>query len=67
MINRMQATTRSLSNTTEGLSAARARIRDTDYASATTALVKQQIIQQASVSLLTQANLRPQSVLSLLN
>lgn len=64
--NRFQSTIRNLSNISENLSASRSQIRDTDFASATAELTKNQIIQQASSSILAQANQRPQAALSLL-
>lgn len=50
----------------ENLSAARSRIRDADYAAETAALTRAQILQQAGLASLAQANAAPQSVLSLL-
>lgn len=64
--NRFQSTIRNLSNISENLEGARSRIRDTDFASETAELTRNQIIQQASVSVLSQANQRPQTALSLL-
>ncbi len=64
--NRFQSTIRNLSSISENLSAARSRIRDTDFASETADLTRNQIVQQASVSVLSQANQRPQTALSLL-
>lgn len=64
--NRFQSTIRNLSNISENVSAARSRIRDTDFAAETAELTRWQIIQQASTTVLTQANQRPQSALSLL-
>ncbi|MDO6476505.1 flagellin [Alteromonas sp. 1_MG-2023] len=64
--NRFQSTIRNLSSISENLSTARSRIRDTDFASETAELTRNQIIQQASVSVLSQANQRPQTALSLL-
>ncbi|QPG04965.1 flagellin FliC [Salinimonas marina] len=64
--NRFQSTIRNLSNISENLSAARSRIRDTDFATETAELTRNQIVQQASVSVLSQANQRPQTALSLL-
>ena len=64
--NRFQSTIRNQSNITENLSAARSRIQDTDFASETANLTKMQILQQASQSILSQANQRPQVALSLL-
>lgn len=48
------------------MDAARSRIRDTDFAAETAQLTKLQILQQAGISVLSQANQAPQSVLSLL-
>lgn len=64
--NRFQSTIRNLSNVEENLSSARSRIKDTDFASETANLTRNQIIQQASISVLSQANQQPQSALSLL-
>ena len=64
--NRFQSTIRNLSNISENASSARSRIRDTDFASETAALTRFQIIQQASTTVLAQANQRPQAALSLL-
>jgi flagellin len=65
--NRFQSTIRNLSNISENIAAARSRIRDTDFAVETAELTKNQIIQQASLSVLSQANQRPQAALSLLS
>ncbi len=64
--NRFQSTIRNLSNISENVAAARSRIRDTDFASETAELTRNQIIQQASISVLSQANQRPQTALTLL-
>ncbi|MEG3766905.1 flagellin [Alteromonas sp. 14N.309.X.WAT.G.H12] len=64
--NRFQSTIRNLSSISENVSAARSRIRDTDFASETAELTRNQIIQQASTTVLSQANQRPQSALQLL-
>lgn len=64
--NRFQSTIRNLSNISENIAGARSRIRDTDFATETAELTRNQIIQQASLSVLSQANQRPQSALSLL-
>lgn len=64
--NRFQSTIRNLSNISENVSAARSRIRDTDFAVETAELTRWQIIQQASITVLGQANQRPQSALQLL-
>ena len=55
-----------LANVSVNASAARSRVEDTDYASATTELAKTQIIAQAATAMLAQANQIPQTVLSLL-
>lgn len=64
--NRFQSTIRNLSNISENVAAARSRIRDTDFAIETAELTRWQIIQQASITVLGQANQRPQSALQLL-
>ena len=64
--NRFQSTIRNLSNISENVSAARSQIKDTDFATETANLTRNQIIQQASTTILSQANQRPQSALSLL-
>lgn len=56
--NRFQSTIRNQSNIAENLSAARSRIQDTDFATETANLTKMQILQQASQSILSQANQR---------
>jgi len=55
-----------LSEASQNMSASRSRILDTDYATETSSLAKQQIISQAATAMLAQANQQPQSVLSLL-
>lgn len=64
--NRFQSTIRNLSNISENVSSARSRIRDTDFATETANLTRNQIIQQASTTILSQSNQRPQAALSLL-
>jgi flagellin len=64
--NRFQSTIRNQSNVAENLSAAKSRIKDTDFATETANLTKMQILQQASQTILSQANQRPQAALSLL-
>ena len=64
--NRFQSTVRNLSNISENVSGARSRIRDTDFSVETAELTRNQIIQQASTTILSQANQRPQAALSLL-
>ena len=64
--NRFQSTIRNLTNIAENVSGARSRIKDTDFAVETAELTRNQIVQQASLTVLSQANQRPQSALSLL-
>jgi flagellin len=64
--NRLQHTVNSLSVAAENASAAESRIRDTDMAKEMTSFTRSQILQQAGVSMLAQANSAPQSVLKLL-
>ena len=63
---RFESTIGNLEIGSENLSAARSRIRDTDFAAETAELTRVQILQQAGVAMLSQANSAPQSVLSLL-
>ena len=64
--NRFQSTISNLNNVAENASAARSRIGDTDYAAETAQLAKNQVLQQAGLAVLAQANASSQSVLSLL-
>jgi len=64
--NRFDSTISNLQNVAENASAARGRIQDTDYATETANLTKNQILQQAGTAILAQANQLPQAVLSLL-
>ncbi|MBW1776922.1 MAG: flagellin [Deltaproteobacteria bacterium] len=64
--NRLESTIANLQNVSENLSAARSRILDADIAQETSSLVKQNILQQAGVAILAQANQAPQLALSLL-
>ncbi len=64
--NRFESTIANLSNVSENLSAARSRILDADIAQETSEMTKQNILQQAGVSILAQANQAPQLALSLL-
>jgi flagellin len=64
--NRFESTISNLSNIAENLSAARSRIMDADIAQETSAMTKNNILQQAGVSILAQANQAPQLALSLL-
>ncbi len=64
--NRFEVTIANLQSVSENISAARARILDADFAAETAALAKAQIMQQAGIAMLAQANMLPQTVLSLL-
>ncbi len=64
--NRLESTINNLTTTSENLSASRSRILDADFAAETASLSRNQIIQQAGVSILAQANQQPQIALSLL-
>ncbi len=64
--SRFESVVANLSVTSENLSAARSRIQDADFAQETAQLTKNQILQQAGISILSQANSQPQLVLSLL-
>jgi flagellin len=64
--NRFESIIANLNNVSENLSAARSRILDADIAMETSAMTKANILQQAGVSILAQANQTPQLALSLL-
>ena len=64
--NRLSSTVNNLNSIVENSSAARSRIRDTDFTKETAELTKNQILQQAGTSILAQANQLPQAALSLL-
>jgi len=64
--SRFNSTIANLASNVENLSSARSRIRDTDFAVETAELTRVQILQQAGVAMLSQANAAPQSVLALL-
>jgi flagellin len=65
--SRFESTIRNLSNNIENLNVARSRILDADFAAETAALSKNQILQQAGIAVLSQANALPQGVLKLLS
>ena len=65
-MNRMEMTQKGIDIASENLAASESRIRDADMAKTITDHVKNQILQQASVSLLSQANTNSQNVLALL-
>ncbi|MDR3630582.1 MAG: flagellin [Desulfocapsaceae bacterium] len=64
--NRFQSTISNLSNVSENLSAARSQIMDADVAQETSNMTKENILQQAGVAILAQANQAPQLALTLL-
>ncbi|QBM16407.1 B-type flagellin [Marinobacter sp. JH2] len=64
--NRFESTIANLGTSVENLSASNSRILDADFAAETANLAKSQVLQQAGISVLAQANARPQQVLSLL-
>ena len=65
-MNRFEATITNLRNAAENQTAAMSRIMDADFAQETAALTKGQVLQQAGVAILAQANQAPQAVLGLL-
>jgi len=64
--NRFETTIANLGTTSENLTAARSRIQDADFAAESAELARTQVLQQAGLSVLAQANARPQQVLQLL-
>ncbi len=64
--SRFESTIANLQAVSENLAASRGRIQDADFAAETAALTKAQILQQAGVAVLSQANAQPQLALSLL-
>lgn len=66
VINRLSSAADNLTNISQNVSESRSRVLDTDYAAATTELARTQIIAQAGMAVLAQANQQPQAVLSLL-
>jgi flagellin len=64
--NRFESVVASLQTSSESLSAARSRILDTDFAAETANLTKGQILQQAGMAMLSQANSLPQNIMTLL-
>ena len=66
LINRLEFTIENLDMTSENLSASESRIRDADMAREMMSLTQANVLQQAAISMLAQANQAPQSVLQLL-
>ncbi|GAA5645439.1 MULTISPECIES: flagellin [Vibrio] len=67
MQNRFGHAINNLDNVHENLAASNSRIKDTDYAKETTQMIKQQILQQVSTSVLAQAKQQPNLALTLLS
>ena len=65
-MNRMEMAQKGINIASENIAASESRIRDADMAKTITEHVKNQILQQSSVSLLSQANTNSQNVLALL-
>lgn len=65
-LNRLNMSIANLSNAKINAEASRSRVMDTDYAAETAELARTQIIAQAGIAMLSQANAQPQTVLSLL-
>lgn len=66
VVNRFEQTINNLRVTVENLQGSRSRVLDADFASETAALTRLQILQQSGTAVLSQANVIPQNVLSLL-
>ena len=64
--NRLESTVSNLNNVNENISASRSRIQDADFARESASLARTQVLQQAGMSMLSQANQNSQNVLSLL-
>ena len=64
--NRFSSTISNLQNVAENVTGARSRIQDTDFAAETANMSKSQILQQAGIAMLSQANQSQQNVMSLL-
>ncbi|QCU90463.1 flagellin [Thiomicrorhabdus sediminis] len=64
--NRLESTVSNLQNVSENLSGARSQIQDADFAKESAELARTQVLQQAGMSMLSQANATSQNVLSLL-
>ncbi|MEA3406321.1 MAG: flagellin, partial [Pseudomonadota bacterium] len=64
--NRLESTISNLNNVNENMNASRSRIEDADFARESADLARTQVLQQAGMSMLSQANQQSQNVLSLL-
>lgn len=65
-LNRLEAVVRNVESVRENITSARSRIQDADFAEETAKLTRAQILQQAGVAMVAQANQLPQTVLALL-
>lgn len=65
-LSRLDFTSQNLKTSVENQTAARSRIMDADYSQESANLAKQQVLQQAGIAMLAQANQQPQQILSLL-
>ncbi len=65
-LNRFESTIRNLENVRENITAARGRLVDADFAEETAKLTRAQILQQAGIAMVAQANTLPQAALALL-
>jgi flagellin len=66
MQNRLDYTVSNLANVNENIQASRSRIQDADFAKESANLARTQVLQQAGMSMLSQANQQSQQVMSLL-
>ena len=66
MMNRLESTSEVLNIQTENMMASESRVSDVDVATEMAALTRNQVLAQAGVSMLSQANMMPQMALSLL-
>jgi flagellin len=66
MQNRLDYTVANLQNVNENITASRSRILDADFAKESANLARTQVLQQAGMSMLSQANQQSQQVMSLL-
>ena len=64
--NRLESTIRNQENVKTNVTDSRAQIRDSDYAEEVSNMTAQQILQQGAVTILTQANQKPQIALQML-
>ena len=65
-LNRLESTIANLATSAESMTASRSRIQDADFAAETAELTRAQILQQAGIAMIAQANATPQLVLQLL-